>query len=57
MPTPIDKRQRGVTVRHFKDYIDEYGQKHTDYIDANSSMYLTKYKQTMESDIRYNNVV
>lgn len=57
MSDPIQARQEPVIVKHFDSSIDEYGQKHTTFTERTTTMYLTKYTQTIESDVRYNNVV
>lgn len=57
MKSLIASHQEPVTVKHFDSSIDEYGQRHTTFTERTSSMFLTKYHQTIESDIRFNDVV
>lgn len=57
MKSVIASRQTPVSVRTYKKVIDDYGQMHTEYTERTSNMFLTKYVQTPDSDVRYNNVV
>lgn len=57
MKSLIKTRQEPVTVKHYDSSIDDYGQKHITYTERTANMFLTKYTQTINSDIRYNDVV
>lgn len=57
MPTPPDKGQEPITVITYSTELDEYKQQHTIVeSERNSSMFLRKYVQTPESDIKYNDI-
>lgn len=57
MKSLIASRQEPVTVRTYSQTLDEYGEQHTSYTERTANMFITKYVQTPDSDIRYNNVV
>ena len=57
MKSVIQTHQEPVIVKHFDESLNSYGQKHVNYTERTAHMYLTKYTQTIESDVRFNDVV
>ena len=58
MKSLIAARQEPVIVRTYSQELNSFGQMHqTSYTERTVNMFLTKYTQTKDSDIRYNNVV
>ena len=52
-----EKQQEPITIKTYTSYIDDYGQKQTDYTEKNGSMFIKKFSQSInENDVRYNDV-
>lgn len=57
MKSLIAARQEPVIVRRYSKELNAYKQMHTTYTERTANMFITKYVQTKDSDIRYNDIV